>query len=753
MKQIKLEVKGLVQGIGFRPFVAGLAEELGLGGQVYNAGGVVFITAIGNDQALEQFVQRLTLLCPKPGKVDEILVTEELIFEGEIEAFMIVESIKNEDDLRFVPADLATCEICEAELKDRNNRRYKHPFISCVACGPRYSIMKSLPYDRQTITMDEFELCPECEAEYKRPGDRRRHAQTIACKECGPKLTLSIGENVDKPKQDVDEISMAALLLKSGYIGAVKDIGGYHICFDPENGVAARRLRIWKNRENKPFAVMFSNVDSIKEYCAVNEAEEALLESEARPIVLLEKNKDFAEEICCGSDRIGAMLPCNPLQILLIEQTGPLVMTSCNRGGEPIVISDEVTFRLLEEGAVDFVLSHDRQILTPLEDSVTQVHRVNNVYKTQFIRRGRGYVPNPVDMGRKLGCEAIGSGGDLKSVFALGKKNFAYLSAPYGDLDDYRCLMAKNAEVQRMEDILGITPKEYVIDKHPSYLSRTMAEGKASVKEVFHHHAHLLSVMAEHHLTECLGIAFDGTGYGNDGGIWGGEWLLCQGSSFERVGSIKPVKLMGSDVASKDCKLSALGYYMAAGLVDEDHRLEFGEDIVKVMSMDFGKVESTSMGRLFDAVAYTLDICNYNTYEGEAASKLEVAANAVRDEDVPAKVTLELTLAIEDDERLVIDTVSLVRKLYELKQSGVDSRILARTFHMALVEGSCAMVEKVLGQQKQPIVFSGGCFVNRLLYKGIFEKLSKLGFEVYVNEKAPCTDGGIALGQLYSLTF
>lgn len=785
VESYKITVSGLVQGIGFRPYVAELAENLGLAGQVKNLGGMVEIIITGNIQAVDMFIQRLNLVAENeelPGcrldslQVEEILQKDILMTGENANVFRIVESDNAREMRRFLPVDLPTCDRCVSEMHDPNNRRYRYPFISCTACGPRFSIQKVVPYDRETITMDAFQMCDACRDEYMKKGDIRRHAQTIACKDCGPKLryvTLLATEEKNKRKeflQILDEkqaISEAIMNLKHGKIGAIKDIGGFHFAFSPMNSKAALDLREFKNRDKKPFAVMFLNIGSIKEYCEVSEKEEALLLSSARPIVLLKKKKDFVPEICGESDRIGALLPCNPLQILLLEETGPLVMTSGNRGGEPIIITDEEMEKHLGVNGIDFMLTHDREILTPLDDSIYQVADTGDV---QLIRRARGLVPEPIALNRKLARDAFAAGGDLKASFALGRDELVYMSQYFGDLEDVRCMESRRRGLFRMEQLLEIQPEMMVGDLHPSYIS---TQG-TSVK-VQHHHAHVASVIAEHGLKgKVLGIACDGTGYGTDGTIWGSEFLLCENEKMSRVGHFSSVKLVGGDASAKQADMTLLSYMLSAKEKGLDVEAFFR--VREVLGMDENELQkirvpemawkqnintaySSSMGRLFDAVASLLDICHYNSYEGECAIMLEQAALRGKEEieqsDITAKNLHKLlnAVCVKVGDVWQADSEKLLSGLYHLKDD-YSKEILAYLFHYAVSEAIIEIVSHIsVENDVSQIVLSGGTFINRILLSEVMAGLHAKKFEVYINEKVPCGDGGIALGQMYLMTY
>ena len=792
MHQKKITITGLVQGVGFRPAVAELAEACEIYGQVKNMGGVVEIIAFGEEEAVESFLHRLNTL---PGRIDSVKVVDlsdaladkkgEMYHEKQL--FSIVESSSGKEELRFLPIDFPTCERCRSELLDKGNRRYRYPFISCTACGPRYSIQRAVPYDRDSITMDAFAMCPECETEYKEKGNIRRHAQTIACHNCGPQLKLVvsdalnvereriIGEKEDILSADTEQVlAYAVWALLHDKIVAVKDIGGFHFAFSPMSVAAARRLRAFKNRDKKPFAVMFPDMDAVRTYCEVSDREEELLTGSARPIVLLKKKKDFIPEICGNSDRMGVLLPCNPLQILLLEKTGPLVMTSGNRGGEPIIISDEEMQYLMKAGCPDLMLTHDRAILSPLDDSIYQV---NGAY-VQVIRRARGLVPEPIALAYRFSEDIFAAGGDLKASFAYGRGDRVYLSQYFGDLVDVRCMKQREKEVGRLGHLLEIQPSLTVGDMHPAYLSAQKMDRK-----VQHHMAHVASVIAEHNLRGAvLGVACDGTGYGCDGTIWGSEFFLYEETAPEmkRVGHFSSVKLLGGDASAKEADKTLFSYRMEAierGMLTEMN----GEDVFAAgvtieeqaealqemaWKQNINTVYSSSMGRLFDAVSVLLDICHYNSYEGECAILLEQAANRgkglVKEDLLQIKIQQENGILIADSVKLIADLYNL-RAHYRGQENWQE--ILAYAFHHAvakaivfMVEAICKAYEDNPRKEKGEVVkqircnqiaVSGGSFINRILLEEVATGLKNKGKVVYTNEKVPCGDGGIALGQAF----
>lgn len=804
-RTVKIKVTGLVQGIGFRPFVAEQAEALCLDGQVKNAGGIVLIQAAGESEAVDEFVRRLKFYPPAGARVDRVVVDE--IKENEAGCgFRIVKSTAHEDVYRLLPPDLPTCPRCEAELMDPKNRRYHYPFISCVSCGPRFSIMENVPYDRGTITMKKFKMCPDCAREYTGRGNVRRHAQTISCHACGPQVRLE--RRNSEPLVGEAALQEAIARLKAGQIGAIKDIGGFHFAFRPDVSEPARRLREFKNREQKPFAVMFPDVSSIREYCEVSETEEALLKSDARPIVLLERcvargeepeegeavsagrldgvgAKEFAPEVCGDSDRIGCMLPCNPLQILILKETGPLVATSGNRGGEPIITENEDIHELMKLGIPDFSLEHDRDILMPLDDSIYQVTKTASGEIVQLIRRARGLVPEPIwiegtgdgasvhamaEAGTRNGA-VLAEGGDLKAVFALTRGNAVYMSGHFADLEEMAAFEARNRAIADFERLFDIRPTRKIGDLHPGYFSAKDADVR-----IQHHFAHALSVMAEFHLEgPVLGVICDGTGYGSDGTVWGGELLCCTREGFTREGGLSPVELPGGNVGSKNAFGSLCGYFSEArrrGLISDEElsgileRTGNKKNFAVYAAMTdkhINTVVSSSTGRLFDAVAALSGVCNFNSYEGQCPVELEQAARRsegyrrfrregdwMSSEGTPGRI-MDAGTPSEMSAAASLDTVALVATLGQRLLAGTEAEETAWEFHVAFARGLVKAAVKV-AQEKglTQVVLGGGTFYNRILLELLVPALENAGLKVYCNRKVPCGDGGLALGQAYA---
>ena len=783
----KFVVKGLVQGIGYRPWVARLAEELNISGWVRNTGGIVTVLACGNEAQLWEMKNRLSKDVPEGGFV--LSVEEEIIPEEKGDAFnefKIIESDKDEaENLPLIPADLCTCEKCKEELFDKTNRRYLHPFISCTVCGPRYSIIEKLPYDRDTITMADFELCPDCKREYTAKADRRRHAQTIACKKCGPSLEFKgINENarnlarnpvhrkftsefLENLENETPELANATRIVGSGGILAVKDIGGYHLVCNPFDGEAVSKLRLLKHREAKAFAVMFFDIDEANKYCRINEKEAELLKSSARPIVLVGQKRDasiqnFSENVCLSSPYIGAMLPSNPVQLMLTKALGPLIMTSGNASGDVLETNDEKMCQWLTERAnapemqnvAIAMLSNNRRILRPMDDSVMKVVKG----RTQFIRRGRGHVPAPITV--DIDGEIFAAGGDLKSTFCYVKDKNAYVSQHLGDMESVACQNFYRKEQGAMKDIFGFKPQLLAVDKHPGYFSKKAGmdfwNGKNDTSfEIQHHKAHVASVIAEHRLKGAvLGFAFDGTGYGDDGSIWGSEAFLWNGKSqMERVAHLLPVKLIGGDEGAKNCDTILAGMahaYELDGNIEklcnkwenepnaQENFINNCKVIVAALDNNINAVTSTSMGRLFDAVAALLDICHYNTYEGQGPVELE---------NVAATANKAYPLHISDDG----STGQMLKDMTNAISAGVDKAELARGFIIAV---SDYIVDIANAYQSKldvncQVVLSGGTFLNKILLEDVITKLEKEGFNVFIAEQLPPGDGGICLGQAY----
>lgn len=936
---LDIVVVGRVQGVGYRPFVRAEAKALGLNGLVRNCGGFVQILVSGERSTLHLFLQVLSSKCPKRAHITGIHIRKSsedgMIYSN---GFYIAKSVEDSFFHPVLPADISICDTCSAEMMDKNDRRYRYPFISCTSCGPRFSILNNLPYDREHITMDQFQMCPACRAEYEGTGERS-HAQTISCPDCGPQLLLATPEGDLQKDEALEE---AISMLKAGRVLAVKGIGGYQLVCVADDDKAVLAIREFKHRDKKPLAVMLHDLSDIKAICRTSDKEEALLTSPARPIVLLEPvSERFSRHIVGDSRLIGVFLPYTGLHLMLTEACGPLVVTSLNPTDAPIIFRDTDVPRPSHE-VPHGILYHNREIVTPLDDSVVRVIGE----RTQFIRRARGYAPTPMFLKDKTDTVILATGGDLKSALCLMAGEHAYISQYLGDLESYSAQRNYRAEYLRMENLLGLEPEILVKDMHPDYHSGRMvilpsgskprqvtimetkaedesnrladyriddsifdessipldaqfpnhqadagsatepltssdrqevldqtskgsmktasasasgeislqtmvsdeisasgaalivvddpesesivkidseeqepagfslpkeesvdytrneedvasavvADGSESIFDrpetknsevsgtgktdldessnsglaesqdgdpgsgaapmltritevltVQHHHAHIASVMAEHLLPSCIGVAFDGTGYGTDGNIWGGEFLLVLGSTFTRETHLANVRIVGGDTAIKRPDTTAFCYLAATG---EDMRHEDSDILRAALRNKTLTFKTSSMGRLFDAVSNVLEFSDINTFEGESAILLENAAHeAVKCEVAP--FALHFAKARDKDEGMP-DAAAIVRDIRYAYLVGIDRRALAYAFHEAVAEmtvNECIKIRAKTGENR--VALAGGVFANAILTEMITNGLKENAFSVYMNEALPPNDGSISLGQAW----
>ncbi|MCR5649950.1 MAG: carbamoyltransferase HypF [Lachnospiraceae bacterium] len=772
----RVRVYGLVQGVGFRPFILKYCRDKGIKGLVRNTGSSACIYLDTDENTAGALVRRLSCIKDKDSEIPCARISEIKTdrisrekFEENVDItkdFYIEKSTGGDERIRFLPPDIGICEDCRRELLDPSDRRYRHPFISCVSCGPRFSIMEDVPYDRENTTMKEFALCDECAVEYTAPG-KRRHAQTIACNKCGPGLTAYIsgkdGEAVTAAVGD-EALRLASRYISEGKTVAVKNTGGYHFAFDAVAEGAAGKLRAYKNRENKPFAVMFSDVDDVRRYCEVSETEEGLLRSLQRPIVLLKKNhiNELARGVCDESSKIGAMLPCDGIQVLLLENRIPLVMTSANRHGQPMVSEDEDALLFLKEGACDLVLANDRKIVNALDDPVCQVISINDEEVVQVLRRARGFVPEPVITGRSFKKDIFAAGGDMKAVFAFARDDHVILSGHFGDLSDDSACQGRSKAVKIFEKMLQMKIDRYAADSHPKYRSISEIKGR-NPETIQHHYAHLLSVAAEHGLSERLiGAAFDGTGYGDDGTVWGGEFFVFdtgKTGGYKRTGHISALKMTGGDSIAVDAEKSAMCFVYEAisrGLITEEENPFYGrkyEITASALQNNINVHISSSAGRFFDACAALLGICTENTYEGECPEKLQAEAEKAADRWAGSGVPGLKADIIKKEDMYIADTVKLFADLVRQKSLFCDKNMPAYGIHLAVADAIVRMLT-LAGETEdvKKAVLSGGTFANSLLLSMVIPPLKKKGFEVYINEKVPPGDGGLALGQVYGVS-
>ncbi|RUP28011.1 MAG: carbamoyltransferase HypF [Mycolicibacterium sp.] len=756
----RFTVTGVVQGVGFRPFVHRIATELGLTGLVGNDSAAVFIEVQGPDGAVEEFSRRLRAQAPPLARISSLSATRIDTVGGDLADFHIVASRIVEGAATPIPPDIAVCDDCVAELFDPADRRYRHPFVTCTNCGPRFTIIRGLPYDRPATTMAGFDMCPRCAAEYHDPGDRRFHAQPVACPDCGPSLWFSAGGT--RITGSDDAIAAAQRALTAGAVVAIKGIGGYHLGCVVDDERAVNTLRARKARGGKPFAVLVGDLDVARRYAMIDDAEAAVLSSPARPIVLLKRRLDAPVSglVAPGSPLIGLMLPYSPIHHLLLT-AGPgapehvsraLVLTSANRSDEPICFTDTDAAQRLP-GLCDAVLEHDRPIHVPCDDSVVRV--VDGAELP--IRRSRGYAPLPIELGA-LGAvvgEApvvLAVGGELKNTFCLTDGTRAYCSGHIGDMATLETLRAFERAVDQLTGIRR-PPVRLAADLHPGYQTRSWAErhaGERPLDLVQHHHAHVVSLLVEHgRIGEpVIGVAFDGTGYGCDGTIWGGEILAVGADAhrFVRVGHLEAVPLPGGDAAVRNPWRMALSQLWAAGI-------DWDQDLAPVaaaspaeirllrsqLASGAGCVPCSSMGRLFDAVAALLGVRQRIDYEGQAAIELEVAADSAADSPAPP-----LRLAVTADGR--IGTTELMTALVSALRDGVEPAVLAAAFHEAVAVAVAEVVAQVAGPVRV-VGLTGGVFQNVRLLLACRRHLRAAGFEVLTHHLVPPNDGGLALGQ------
>jgi len=735
----RITVYGIVQGVGFRPLVYHIARKHNILGTVRNIGGLVEIITQSTERDFEDFLQELkTSEC---GGCEIVKIEIEDYLAEKFSDFKIIESSADEQ-VSIIPPDLPVCLECQKELYTDSDRRLLNPFISCMSCGPRYTIIEELPYDRCNTTMKDFTMCHSCNKDYTSPDNRRFHAQTISCYDCGPYLIFR-GLTVEQELFEKEALEAAIAIILSGGIVAVKGIGGYHFVCSPFDESTVLDLRKLKGREEKPFAVMFENLSSVEEYCVVSEEEREFLESKARPIVLLyTKEKNHISTVANqGSIYCGAFLPYTALQMLLTKRCGPLIMTSANISNQPIIREDEVMLSL-KSPYLKGVLYNTRHIVRSVDDSVAKI--IHN--KPQLIRRSRGYVPYPVFLQTgKQDIQILAAGGDLKAAFCLYKNGSAVVSQYFGDLEECSVMKEYETSIADLLRLLKITPELAVCDYHPNYYSSGYIKTLGiPVLQVQHHHAHVASVMAEHQLDEpVIGVAFDGTGYGTDGNIWGGEFLVCEGATFLRAAHLEYTPILGGDKSMRDAKKTATCYLLNSGLSDyiQDDR----RDIIEAAVINkVNTVLTSSMGRLFDAVASILNVGQENRYEGECAANLEREAVLF-----PAKPE-KLTFAYSKKSGIIeIDPKPVLEGLCRLRET-VEIGALALGFHFAVADMINEVCENLRSEQNiNAVALCGGVFQNTILTERTMKVLKEKGFRVYVNEAVPPNDGSISLGQTY----
>lgn len=796
--RVCIRVFGIVQGVGFRPTVKRHADACDIAGSVSNKGPYVEIFAEGSEECVHSFIKQIQEEPPKRAvilklDVENVESGEDGIHKVESETdskekFQIIESEKEEGEI-FVSPDIAICPECKKELYDKNDRRYLHPFINCTCCGPRLTILDSMPYDRVRTSMGEFPMCEKCEYEYTHAETRRFDAQPVCCNDCGPEVYL-----LGRKERGADAIRYTRKVISEGGIVAVKGIGGFHLCCDAAKEETVARLRQRKKRPMKPFAVMMKDLDVVRRECETEPHLEEILDGHQKPIILLPKKEGgtLCESVAPDNPKIGVMLPYAPVQLLLFDYQDEtkvsdcLVMTSANTSGAPICRDDEDALNELS-GLCDVILSHDRKIRLRADDTVMDFYRG----EPYMIRRSRGYAPLPFMMGNEFKGQVLAVGGELKNAFCIGKNQLFYPSPYIGDMGDVRTVKALKESVKRMEELLETKPQIVACDMHPSYNTRAAAEEMGlPIFLVQHHYAHILSCMAENEWTtekRVIGVSFDGTGYGTDGTIWGGEILLADYDSFTRWGCIEPFAQTGGDASAKE------GWRIAVSLLGKIYGKENALLIIETLGLcepklaklqftmeerGINTVQSTSAGRLFDAVSAILDIRKSSTFEGEASTSLQFAAEKWLDaqkkkiagsedfaesgiiadygelksiSDVAQKSVVEKNNSINRNikaDLYYLPTLSLVKELAERKLAGENSNQLALHFHRRLagmIVSACEKAREEIGINT--VALSGGVYQNKLLLDYSVTMLEERGFHVLRHHLLPPNDGGISLGQ------
>ena len=796
--RVCIRVFGIVQGVGFRPTVKRHADACDIAGSVSNKGPYVEIFAEGSEECVHSFIKQIQEEPPKRAvilklDVENVESGEDGIHKVESETdskekFQIIESEKEEGEI-FVSPDIAICPECKKELYDKNDRRYLHPFINCTCCGPRLTILDSMPYDRVRTSMGEFPMCEKCEYEYTHAETRRFDAQPVCCNDCGPEVYL-----LGRKERGADAIRYTRKVISEGGIVAVKGIGGFHLCCDAAKEETVARLRQRKKRPMKPFAVMMKDLDVVRRECETEPHLEEILDGHQKPIILLPKKEGgtLCESVAPDNPKIGVMLPYAPVQLLLFDYQDEtkvsdcLVMTSANTSGAPICRDDEDALNELS-GLCDVILSHDRKIRLRADDTVMDFYRG----EPYMIRRSRGYAPLPFMMGNEFKGQVLAVGGELKNAFCIGKNQLFYPSPYIGDMGDVRTVKALKESVKRMEELLETKPQIVACDMHPSYNTRAAAEEMGlPVFLVQHHYAHILSCMAENEWTtekKVIGVSFDGTGYGTDGTIWGGEILLADYDSFTRWGCIEPFAQTGGDASAKE------GWRIAVSLLGKIYGKENALLIIETLGLcepklaklqftmeerGINTVQSTSAGRLFDAVSAILEIRKSSTFEGEASTSLQFAAEKWLDaqkkkiagsedfaesgiitdygelksiSDVAQKSVVEKNNSINRNikaDLYYLPTLSLVKELAERKLAGENSNQLALHFHRRLAGMIVSACEKAREETGiNTVALSGGVYQNKLLLDYSVTMLEERGFHVLRHHLLPPNDGGISLGQ------
>jgi hydrogenase maturation protein HypF len=764
IRRIRIAIRGAVQGVGFRPFVYRLASEIGLPGWVLNSPQGVFIEAEGEKNALDSFLLRLQEEKPAPSFIQslEYAFLDPVHFKG----FEIRNSESAGTRSVLVLPDIAVCPDCLSEIFDPHNRRFRYPFANCTHCGPRFTIIESLPYDRPNTSMKSFEMCPDCRKEYENPENRRFHAQPNACPECGPSLQLWSPSGEILLNRD-DALMEAAEAIRGGNIVAVKGLGGFHLAADAGNARAVELLRVRKHREEKPFALMYPSIKRIAEDCRISQLEARLLQSPECPIVLLERIKagsisTIAPAVAPGNPYLGVMLPYTPLHHLLMKELGfPIIATSGNISDEPICIDEQEALVRLS-GIADLFLVHNRPIVRHVDDSILRVV----LGRELVLRRARGYAPLPISC-KNLAPDILAVGGHLKNTIAVSVDNNIFISQHIGDLENRQASDAFQKVIQSFRRLYPKQPVRVAADAHPDYVSTKFAKQCGlPLVSIQHHFAHVAACMAENEIDgRVLGISWDGTGYGLDGSVWGGEFLLTNANAFTRAASFRRFRLPGSALSVREPRRSALGVLhemLGNGLLEQKDLIplrHFSNQeisvLIRMLQKGIHSPWTTSAGRLFDAVASLTGLRQVLNYEGQAAMELEFAVGSEETEEFyPFTVSDRELSEAERDEGyatlqalpgLLVDWEPLIRGILEDVRNKIPLARISKKFHNTLVEAIVAIARRVAEER---VVLTGGCFQNKVLTEGAVRRLEAEGFRPYWHQRIPPNDGGIAPGQI-----
>lgn len=745
MKAYTIHVTGIVQGIGFRPFVSKQAHEIRLVGTVRNDTSGVEIHIQGVEADCRLFIERLQSDLPMHGRIDTLRVEPSTV--QSLHSFTIILS-QGAQGNAFIGADMAPCEACLQDIQDPKNRRFHYGFTNCTNCGPRYTIIESTPYDRDTTSMKVFPMCVDCQKEYEDLEGRRYHAEPNACEHCGPMFTLK-GADGTVFASGQDAIEQAKEYIQQGAIVALKGVGGYHLVCDALQENAVQILRQRKGRPRKPLAVMAGSLETAKQYVYISEKEEELLLSPARPIMLLRKvteHNTVAPSVAPGMETLGILLPYAPYHYSLVPSNALWVMTSANRSGDPVLYNDAQALEELQ-GIADYILTHNREIISPVDDSVVQVVHDKSI----MIRRSRGYVPVSIPVvALEKSSTMLAMGADMKAAFAMNRGSHAILSPYMGDMEHQRVQDLLWSTTKRYEDLFQLQPTEVIVDAHPNYYTsqcgRIYAEKHhVPVIEVQHHHAHVAAVLAEYNIQEpVLGICFDGTGYGTDGTLWGGEFLYCHQEHMERMAHLSYAPLPGGEVAVREPWRQALWYvnqiYPSGGptVIEEWKKtLPKGWELLEKMMPHMQMIQSSSGGRLFDTVASLLGVGHEHLYDAQLAIELEQLALSERGTILDMKL-----------DGTVLDTMSLVRSVIEQLECGESVAKISANFHRTLIYYIGQMAKRCCEERHiSHIVLCGGVFQNRILLEGVIRELEV--YHIHIPNQSPLNDGGIALGQLW----